>query len=212
MKTLKLVSGIFILLAILIVSCDKKEDQEEPPPPEPVKYEVVKVNTDFGDFMIWLYDTTSLHKENFLSLTEQGFYDSLIYHRVIFDFVIQGGDPEGTGYGGPGYTIPAEIVDGLNHVYGAVGAARLADGVNPERESNGSQYYIVSDPDGKPFLDGNYTVFGYVFSGMESVFEISEVVTDTNDRPVQDVFMKKLTVENYTEQELKDTFDFEIPE
>jgi len=212
MKTLKFITGIFFFFSILIVSCDKKENQEEPSPPEPAKYEVVKVNTDFGDFMIWLYDTTSLHKENFLTLTEQEFYDNLIYHRVMFDFVIQGGDPEGTGYGGPGYTIPAEIVDGLNHVYGAVGAARLPVDINPDRESNGSQYYIVCNPDGKPGLDGDYTVFGYVFSGIESVFTISEVAVDTNDRPLQDVLMKKLTIENYTEQELKDTFNFDIPE
>jgi len=211
MKTLKILTGIFIVFSILIVSCDKKEN-EETPPPEPTKYEVVKVNTDFGDFMIWLYDTTQLHKENFLSLTEQGFYDSLIYHRVIIDFVIQGGDPDGTGSGGPGYNIPAEIVGGLNHVYGAIGAARLPDDVNPDKESNGSQYYIVCDPDGEPFLDGKYTVFGYVFAGMTAVMEISKVAVDSNDRPVDDVFMKKLIIEKYTQQELKDNFNFDIPE
>ncbi|MCD4729594.1 MAG: peptidylprolyl isomerase [Bacteroidales bacterium] len=210
MKTLKFVTEIFIVLTILMVSCDKKENEEETPP-EPTKYEVVKVNTDFGDFMIWLYDTTHLHKENFLTLTEQGFYDNLIYHRVIFDFVIQGGDPDGTGSGGPGYNIPAEIVDGLNHGYGAVGAARLPIDVNPERESNGSQYYIVCNPNGEPDLDGGYTVFGIVFSGMESVFEISEVAVDTNNRPIDDVYMNKLSIEKYSEQELKDNFDFDIP-
>lgn len=211
MKTLKILTGVFIVFSILIVSCDKN-DKEEENPPAPTKYEVVKVNTDFGDFMIWLYDTTQLHKENFLTLTKNGFYDNLIYHRVIFDFVIQGGDPDGTGSGGPGYNIPAEIVDGLSHVYGAVGAARLPDTLNPDRESNGSQYYIVSDPDGEAFLDGNYTVFGYVFSGMETVFDISEVAVDTNDRPVNDVLMKTLSVESYTEQELKDDFNFDIPD
>ena len=210
MKIWQLTSGLFIAFAILIVSCDKKENGEENPP-EPAKYEVVKVETGFGDFMIWLYDTTQLHKENFLSLTKQGFYDSLLFHRVVFDFVIQGGDPDGTGFGGPGYTIPAEIVDGLDHVYGAVGAARLPDDINPDRESNGSQYYIVCDPDGEPFLNGKYTVFGIVFSGMESVFEISKVAVDTNDRPVNDVFMNKLIIETFTEQELKDNFDFDIP-
>ncbi len=211
MKILKLLAGLFITFAILIVSCDKKENEEENPEPEPTKYEVVKVETDFGDCMIWLYDTTYLHKENFLTLTEQGFYNNLIYHRVIFDFVIQGGDPDGTGSGGPGYDIPAEIVDGLNHDYGAVGAARLPVNVNPDRESNGSQYYIVCDPDGEPDLDSLYTVFGIVFSGMESVFEISKVAVDTNDRPIDDVYMNKLSIEKYTEQELKDNFDFDIP-
>ena len=164
---MKYLVTLLFVLSIALASCDKN-DKEEENPPQPTKYEVVKVETDYGNFMIWLYDTTQLHKEKFLELTEQGFYNNLIYHRVIDDFVIQGGDPKGTGFGGLGYTIPAEIVDGLNHDYGAVGAARMPDDVNPDRESNGSQYYIVCDPDGRPFLDGNYTVFGYVFSGMDA--------------------------------------------
>lgn len=177
-----------------------------------LQYNTIKVETDYGDFRMWLYHSTPLHRQNFLDLTTLEFYNNLIYHRVVYDFVIQGGDPEGTGFGGPGYTIPAEIVDGLNHDYGAIGAARLPDDENPDRESNGSQYYIVCDPDGEPGLDGNYTVFGTVFSGMESVFAISEVAVDTNQRPLQDVYMNTLTIENYTEQELKDLFDFDIPE
>lgn len=175
-----------------------------------LRYNTVMVETDFGNFRIWLYHKTPLHRENFLDLTTQGFYDSLIFHRVVEDFVIQGGDPEGTGFGGPGYTIPAEIIPGLDHVYGAVGAARQADYYNPEKESNGSQYYIVCDPDGEPFLNGNYTVFGYVFQGLESVFEISQVAVDTNDKPLEDVFMKRITIENYTAEELQTQFGFSI--
>lgn len=177
-----------------------------------VSYPTVKVETDFGDFRIWLYNETPLHKENFLSLTEEDFYNNLIYHRVISDFVIQGGDPEGTGHGDPGYTIPAEIIDSLTHVYGAVGAARLPDTLNPDRESNGSQYYIVCDPDGRPWLDGKYTVFGIVFTGIEAVFDISQVEVDENDKPVQDVLMNNVSVEYYSGQALKDTFNFDIPE
>jgi len=177
-----------------------------------VSFPTIKVETDFGNFRIWLYNETPLHKENFLSLTEEDFYNNLIYHRVIYDFVIQGGDPDGTGWGDPGYTIPAEIVDGLNHVYGAVGAARLPDTLNPDRESNGSQYYIVCDPDGRPGLDGDYTVFGLVFTGMETVLDISQVEVDEDDKPLVDVLMKKLTVEYYTAQALKDTFNFDVPE
>jgi cyclophilin family peptidyl-prolyl cis-trans isomerase len=199
----------FAAFVLLFVSC--KKDEEKTPETPPTKYEVVKVNTDFGNFMIWLYDVTPLHKSNFLSLTEQGFYDSLLFHRVVYDFVIQGGDPEGSGYGGPGYEIPAEIIDTLHHVYGAVGAARQADYYNPERKSNGSQFYIVCDPDGQYNLDTQYTIFGFVFSGMESVFSISQVEVDTNDRPVTDVFMKKLTIEKYTADELKNNFGFTIP-
>ena len=200
---------LLLAFSVIAISCNKDEEEEQEP--EPVKYEVVKVETDFGDFMIWLYDVTPLHKQNFLDLTNQGFYDSLIYHRVVDDFVVQGGDPEGTGYGGPGYTIPAEIIDSMQHQYGAVGAARQSDYWNPERESNGSQYYIVCDPDGEPNLDSLYTIFGYVFSGMDAVFNISKVDVDTNARPVDDVFMKNLSVEKYTEAELKDDFNFVIP-
>jgi cyclophilin family peptidyl-prolyl cis-trans isomerase len=176
-----------------------------------LRYKAVKVETDFGDFRIWLYHLTPLHRQNFLNLTQQGFYDSLIYHRVVEDFVVQGGDPEGTGYGGPGYNIPAEIIPGLDHVYGAVGAARFPDNVNPDKESNGSQYYIVCDPDGEPFLNGNYSVFGFVFQGMDAVFAISQVAVDTNDKPLINVYMKKLTVESFTAKELQDQFDFTIP-
>ena len=76
-------------------------------------YPTIKVETDFGDFRIWLYAQTVLHRENFLNLTEDGFYDSLTFHRIVYDFVVQGGDPQGDGYGGPGYTLPAEIIPGL---------------------------------------------------------------------------------------------------
>lgn len=176
-----------------------------------VQYKTIRVETDFGDFRIWLYHETPLHRSNFLTLTDQGFYDSLIFHRVVYDFVIQGGDPEGTGYGGPGYEIPAEIIDTMHHRYGAVGAARQADYYNPERKSNGSQFYIVSDPDGQSNLDTLYTVFGFVFSGIDTVFSISQVEVDDNDRPVNDVFMKKLTIDIFTRKELKDGFGFVIP-
>ena len=87
----------------------------------------------------------------------------------------------------------------------------MHDNYNPDRESNGSQFYIVCDPDGEPFLDGKYTVFGYVFSGMETVFSISQVPVDTNDRPLSDVFMKNLSIEKYTADELKNNFGFTIP-
>jgi len=176
-----------------------------------LQYKTIRVETDFGDFRIWLFHETPLHRNNFLTLTDQGFYDSLLFHRVVYDFVIQGGDPEGTGYGGPGYEIPAEIIDTIHHRYGAVGAARQADEYNPERKSNGSQFYIVSDPDGQSNLNTLYTVFGYVFSGIDAVFNISQVEVDDNDRPVNDVFMKKLTIELYTREELKNDFGFIIP-
>jgi len=210
MKKNQLAFAFLITLLVFFVAC-KKDEPDPEPEPDPTKYEVVKVETDFGDFLIWLYDETPLHKENFLALTSQGFYDSLIYHRVVDDFVVQGGDPEGTGFGGPGYTIEAEIIDSMHHQYGAVGAARQSDFWNPERESNGSQYYIVCDPNGEPNLDSLYTIFGFVFSGMDAVFDISKVDVDTIARPLNDVFMKKLSIKEYTATELEDNFDFILP-
>jgi cyclophilin family peptidyl-prolyl cis-trans isomerase len=106
---------------------------------------------------------------NFVFLARQGFYDGLTFHRVEPDFVVQGGDPLGTGAGGPGYTVPAEI--GLTHVEGAIAMARRADQVNPERASSGSQFYIALEP--LPSLDGAYTVFGQVVEGMDVVRAIA---------------------------------------
>jgi peptidyl-prolyl cis-trans isomerase B (cyclophilin B) len=102
---------------------------------------------------------------NFVFLARQGFYDNLTFHRVESGFVIQGGDPSGTGTGGPGYTLPAEIQ--LLHELGAIAMARQSDQVNPERRSSGSQFYIALEE--LPQLDGAYTVFGQVVGGQEIV-------------------------------------------
>lgn len=115
------------------------------------KDSLVKISTDYGDMIVRLYDETPLHKANFLKLAEDGFYDSLLFHRVIENFMIQGGDPAskaaqtGTalGNGGPGYTVPAEILPQFHHKKGALSAARQGDHVNPEKASSGSQFYIV---------------------------------------------------------------------
>lgn len=125
-------SGLFNL-------SEKKEDK------------LVLIKTSMGNIVVDLYDETPLHKANFLKLAESGFYDSLLFHRVINGFMIQGGDPNSKnaskdaqlGNGGPGYTIPAEIRDSLFHKKGALSAARTGDNVNPEKKSSGSQFYIV---------------------------------------------------------------------
>ena len=111
----------------------------------------VKIQTLLGDIVVRLYDETPLHRDNFLKLVKEGYYDGTLFHRVIKDFMIQGGDPDSKGApagkmlgaGGPGYTIEAEIKDGLFHKRGALAAARQGDQVNPERRSSGSQFYIV---------------------------------------------------------------------
>lgn len=115
------------------------------------KYEIVEITTDLGKIYIWLYSETPRHRDNFLKLTKEGFYNGTLFHRVIKDFMIQGGDPNSKpdgnqleiGKGGPGYTLPAEILPQFHHKKGAVAAARMGDAVNPNRESSGSQFYIV---------------------------------------------------------------------
>ena len=137
-------SFIMIFSIILMASKCSKEDG------------VYRINTEFGDMYVKLYNSTPVHKANFEKLVEEKFYDSLMFHRIIKDFMIQGGDPDsknapmGTvlGNGGPGYTLEAEIIDTLFHKRGALAAARLGDKQNPERKSSGSQFYIVN---GKKF-------------------------------------------------------------
>lgn len=111
----------------------------------------VKIQTTLGDIVVRLYDETPLHRDNFVKLASEGYYDGTLFHRVIADFMIQGGDPDSKGApagkqlgtGGPGYTVDAEIKPGLYHKRGALAAARQGDEVNPERRSSGSQFYIV---------------------------------------------------------------------
>ncbi|MCP3930261.1 MAG: peptidylprolyl isomerase [Bacteroidetes bacterium] len=108
-----------------------------------------EIETEFGTMKIMLYDTTPLHRDNFIKLANEGFYDDLLFHRVMKNFMAQGGDPDSRdapsskklGQGGPGYTLPAEI--GAPHFKGTLAAARLGDAVNPTKESSGSQFYLV---------------------------------------------------------------------
>jgi cyclophilin family peptidyl-prolyl cis-trans isomerase len=119
---------------------------------------LVEIETEFGTMIVQLYDATPEHRDNFLKLAAEGFYDDLLFHRVINGFMVQGGDPksrgakpgQNLGSGGPDYTVKAEFVDTLFHVKGALAAARTGDNVNPEKRSSGSQFYIVH---GRPATD-----------------------------------------------------------
>ena len=243
----------------------------------------VKISTALGDITVRLYDETPAHRDNFIKLAKEGFYNGTLFHRVIKDFMIQGGDPESKGApagrqlgsGDAGYTLPAEFNPDLFHKRGALSAARLGDNVNPERRSSGCQFYIVwgktytqgqvgqlerqalmqaeqevfdglvkehrdeimelrrnrdraglqalqddlveetqalvkekglgklSDArkeayttvGGTPFLDGQYTVFGEVESGLDLVGQIQECATDANDRPLEDIAMTVTIIE-----------------
>ncbi len=188
---------------------------------------LIEIETEFGNMIVQLYDVTPKHQENFIKLADEGFYDGLLFHRVIDGFMLQGGDPNSKnakagqplGTGGPGYTIPAEFVDTLVHVKGALAAARLGDTANPKKASSGSQFYIVQgrtvtdqaldrieaqkgiryskstretykEVGGTPFLDKEYTVFGQVIEGLDVIDKITQVKTDGRDRPMENVSMK----------------------
>ncbi|MFK8101580.1 MAG: peptidylprolyl isomerase [Saprospiraceae bacterium] len=185
----------------------------------------VEIECDFGKMKVMLYNTTPLHRDNFIKLAKEGFFDDLLFHRVIKGFMAQGGDPQSRGSvpgsplgaGGPGYTLPAEI--GAPHLKGALSAARQGDQVNPQKESSGSQFYVVHGTvqndasldkmeslkgfkyneeqrrlyktiGGTPQLDMDYTVFGEVVEGLDVIDKICEVKTNPANRPLEDVKMK----------------------
>ena len=218
-----------LLLSVLFVGCGQQAN--------PTKPRRVEMCTTMGDIVLELSDSTPIHRDNFMQLVEEHYFDSLLFHRVIENFMIQGGDPrtrdisgrdffaDGEETGNPRYweDIPAEIdFPALYHKRGALAAAREGDDVNPERRSSRTQFYIVwgrtfSDeqldaqqqritratkgkvtlPDsirevyktvgGTPHLDGQYTVFGHVVSGLDVVDKIQRSATDSLDSPVEDV-------------------------
>lgn len=178
----------FFLISFLAIGQNKKKFPKD-------DY-VITINTDFGQMVLLLYDTTSKHKANFIKLASSGFYNGTTFHRIIKDFMIQGGDPNSKdslpnndGLGGPDYTIPAEFVPTLKHIKGALAAARMGDQVNPKKASSGSQFYIVQNPNGTPFLNGSYTVFGQVIKGMEVIDKIAEQPKAPGDRPLKNITM-----------------------
>ena len=200
---------LFLLMtaALVFAGCGEKETH-------------ALISTNLGDIKVKLYDETPKHRDNFIKLANEKYYDGTLFHRVIKDFMIQGGDPDSKtatpgqqlGSGGPGYTVPAEFVPQLFHKKGALAAARRGAG-NPQKESSGCQFYIVTgkvatdaeldrmpnmtperkavykEIGGTPFLDDNYTVFGEVVSGLDVVDKIGLVQTRPGDRPIEDVKM-----------------------
>jgi len=136
-----IVSLVIALLVAVIPATAQRKHKER----------IIKIETSLGDMIIQLYDETPLHRDNMIKLINDGFYKDQLFHRVIKDFMIQGGDPHSVGAqkgqrlgsGGPGYTVPAEFNPTLFHKKGALAAAREGDQVNPERASSGSQFYLV---------------------------------------------------------------------
>ena len=187
---MKRICWILAVLLLAAAACGPKAEKEV----------VMVVETTMGTVEFKLYNETPLHRDNFIRLAEEHYFDSLLFHRVIDGFVIQGGDPlskhaepgQFLGDGEPDYRVPAEIrVDqGIITEKGSVLAAREGDDVNPERESCASQYCFMMRP--CPHLDGAYTVFGEVTEGMDVLEAIQKVATDENDRPLEDVRMLRV--------------------
>ncbi|MCB0787102.1 MAG: peptidylprolyl isomerase [Flavobacteriales bacterium] len=166
----KLLACLLILMLPLGLFAQETKEQTRP---------LVEIRTEVGIMVVALYNETPGHRDNFLKLVEEGFYDSLLFHRVIPQFMVQGGDPDSRsagagsmlGQGGPGYTLPAEIVPGLYHTKGALAAARQADDVNPEKRSSGSQFYIVH---GKTFRSNELDMLAQRMARLGQPVEYSE--------------------------------------
>jgi len=213
----KLFPIVLLLLVSVHVSAQKSKKNQK-------KITMIEMQTTAGRMVLQLFDETPLHRDNFIKLAEEGYYDSLLFHRVIREFMIQGGDPDSRtapkgkqlGQGGPGYTVPAEIIDSLIHLKGSLAAARTGDMVNPQKASSGSQFYIVqgrqfTDAElnslemrsgkkyseeareaykkigGTPHLDGAYTVYGRIVEGLDVLDAIGQTPTAPGDRPLEDV-------------------------
>jgi peptidyl-prolyl cis-trans isomerase B (cyclophilin B) len=288
----RLLLPIFTLL-IMMTGCAQQKSTDY----------VITIKTDYGNMVAILYDETPKHKQNFIKLVKEKFYDSLLFHRVIQDFMIQGGDPNSKksvpgqylGNGGPGYTVEAEFRPQFFHERGVLSAARMGDNVNPTKASSGSQFYIVQGkrhtdeelaqleqsiqyqrknmtlrevlfmPEyallkdvviqkqtagdgewlnsffehadtliakakktyspftfseqqkqvyktvgGAPHLDGEYTVFGKVISGLEVIDKIAAVEKGPGDRPVTDVRMM-VTVEEMSKSKIEKQYGYKYP-
>ncbi|RRD63777.1 peptidylprolyl isomerase [Fretibacterium sp. OH1220_COT-178] len=172
---------LFLVLSCLLLLSPGTARAEERP--------VAVVQTNMGTFRVELFsDLAPKTAQNFIDLAKKGFYDGVIFHRVIDGFMIQGGDPKGTGTGGPGYTIPDEFGPGLKH--DKPGILSMA---NAGPDTGGSQFFVTLVP--TPWLDGKHAIFGQVVSGMDVVEAIGKVETGRQDRPVKDVVMTSVTVE-----------------
>ena len=158
---------------------------------------VVTFTMENGDIMkAELYPEVAPNTvNNFISLVKKGFYDGLIFHRIIAGFMIQGGDPEGSGMGGPGYSIKGEFntngfQNDLKHTKGVLSMARAQ-----HPDSAGSQFFIMHET--SPHLDGSYAAFGKVINGLDVINTIADVRTDWNDRPMEDQMIKSVTVDTF---------------
>jgi len=210
---------LLIILPLIVYSCKgnkasqqqeeqaKKEDTVKMAttlafnPAELPEEPVFDILTTMGTIRIKLYKETPLHRDNFVKLASERFFEGILFHRVINGFMIQAGDPltkdtanvARYGTGGPGYTIPAEILPQFKHKKGALAAARRGNAGNPKKESSGSQFYLVQDAANCAQLNGDYTIFGETISGIEVIDRIAVVPTNNSDRPLNIVKIISIT-------------------
>ncbi len=162
---------ILLFTIIILASCSTEK-----------KYEIGQIKTPKGEILVWLYDETPNHKESFIALANDGYWDSLTFNRVIPEFVIQGGCPDTPeGFNDPEYLLKPEFNKTLLHEYGALGAGRDD---NPGKLSATCQFYIVQNKEGLHRLDGDYTIFGKVIQGMDIVNTITNVKRDSLNKPL----------------------------
>lgn len=177
-------------------SAETQTEMENAQITEPV-FDIV---TTHGTMRVKLYNKTPKHRDNFVKLVKEKYYDGIRFHRVIEGFMIQTGDPFSRdttlasrwGQGGPSYTVPAEFVNEYWHKKGALAAARKGDMANPTKASSGSQFYIVHDENACLHLDGQYSIFGEVIEGLDVIDKIAVVPTDMYDRPYEDVIIQTI--------------------
>jgi cyclophilin family peptidyl-prolyl cis-trans isomerase len=206
-----------LIIPVILVACFYSFAVQAQPLTSTPKRTKVLIHTDLGDIVVALYNETPKHRDNFIKLAKSGFYNGSVFHRVIKDFMVQGGGAAG-GKEDAGYKVPAEINPKFYHKKGALAAARLPDQVNPKKESSGSQFYLVQGkkltdaeldqfsaqtgkkltPEqrniyktigGTPHLDGDYTVFGEVIEGLGVIDKIAVQPTGPGDKPVKDIKM-----------------------
>ena len=198
---------VLILAAVMMISsCACRNESSESAETQTementqIAEPVFDIITTHGTMRVKLYGKTPKHRDNFVKLVKEKYYDGVRFHRVIEGFMIQTGDPFSRdttlvnkwGQGGPDYTIPAEFVNEYWHKKGALAAARKGDMANPTKASSGSQFYIVHDEYACLHLDGQYSIFGEVIDGLDVIDKIAVVPTDMYDRPYEDVIIETI--------------------
>ena len=199
---------ILILAAVMMISsCACRKESSKSAETATEMENIINAEPEFdiitthGTMRVKLYSKTPKHRDNFVKLVKEKYYDGVRFHRVIEGFMIQTGDPYSRdtakidlwGQGGPDYTVPAEFVNEYWHKKGAIAAARRGDMANPTKASSGSQFYIVQDENACLHLDGQYSIFGEVIEGLDVIDKIAAVATDPYDRPLYDIFINRIT-------------------